>query len=154
MKQATLVLVAMLLAAAGLWGCDTDQGAGPGPLPENSFLRQVDHGCLGTDGDDPLPVQYYCHVVDHGWQGDTLSITIAFNADCCVGFDEDVLIEGMSLHIAIRDTVPECDCHCSYRNDFLLLWHQPGEVILTFSNVNCAGATICELDTVLVVEAE
>ncbi len=154
MRHVTLLLAALLCVAAGPWGCNTDQAGGPRQTPANGFIRQVDSGCLGTDGQDPPPVQYYCHVSDHGWRADTLSISIAFNGDCCVGFDEDVLIEGMSIHIAIRDTVPECDCMCSYRNDFLLLWHQAGEVTLTFTNVSYFGETRCVLDTVLVVEGE
>ena len=154
MRTVLLFLALILLAGASPWGCGTDRDGGPRPTPEDSFLRQIDHGCQAVDEHDPPPVNYYCHVADHGWQADTLSIAIAFKADCCVGFVTDVLIEGMSIDIAVRDTVIECDCVCSYRNDFLFLWREPGEVALTFTNVSYFGQTRCVLDTMLVVGAE
>jgi hypothetical protein len=154
MKHVAFLALAVWMAAAGLPGCDTDRVDGPHPLPENSFLRQIDYGCQGTDDHDPPAVQHYCHVCDCSWSTDTLSIRVCFNADCCAAFAEEVTIKGMSIDIAVADTLDECDCVCHYENEFLLLWHEPGEVLLTFSNVNFVGATVCELDTILVVAGE
>lgn len=132
MKSSRLALLCCAIAGLILGGCADDNN--PAPVPDGlkiSFLRQVDHGCVGTrDTEYDCPGTAYLGSVES--VGDTLILTIHFEANCCPEFVENTSVTDGVLHIDVHDTLSACRCNCEFENEFSFLSKERGELAIEF----------------------
>jgi hypothetical protein len=153
--------LALLLIPAGIvnlgLGCSTtesddDGGLGPGNGdPEIAFLEHLDKGCAGEER-DPQRVDVPAFLKGYTYDEGILVLTIRFDANCCPGFCEDVVIDGNEVQIDLADTLSNCRCTCTFENDFSFACSGADELFIRFRATDEPGQSFTSgVDTLLVL---
>ena len=128
------LLAAFCWAIAGLTFAGCAGSDNPAPIPDWTRLTYLQHenrGCTGPTRDGyGCPGGAYLRSIES--VGDTLFLTIHFEANCCPGFIETTSEDGGILHIDVLDTLSACRCVCAYENRFSFLCDGGGELRVKF----------------------
>jgi hypothetical protein len=119
---------ALLIAGAGCKKKSTE------PVDTSLQLEYVgltDNGCLGHDAPARAP-DHESHLVDHTIEGDLLTLTIHYEANCCPAFVDSIRLANQTVEIFIEDTLHGCRCLCDYENDFAFNYSGSGTLHLLF----------------------
>jgi len=150
MSRRMVVLVVILGLAVLAIACESDGPSRPtGEFPY--LIAHIDRGCVpGTEAATPSLAGAY--LTAFSVDGDTLSLDVHFQANCCPGFVEDVAFEPSLISIDVGDTLYGCRCICDYDNTFRLRWPDPGPVGIHFASRRYGSpSAICSFDTLIVL---
>ncbi len=148
MRPVVLFTLGLLLVLVAV-RCESDHGARSGPTPGTGFLAVTERGCVPEFDGGPLQ-PHTAYLVDHAFDGDTLVLTIHFTANCCPDFQVMPELGPQTIDLQVDDPLHECDCYCTYQEDFSLLWSAPGELYLSFRCTE-GPAVVCSFDTLFTV---
>jgi hypothetical protein len=150
-----LLLVPVGILVLGL-GCSTSDpedegGVGPGGDLEISFLEHLDKGCAGEER-EPQRSDVPAYLTGYTYDEGLLVLTIRFDANCCPGFRESVLVDGNEVRIDVADTLSNCRCTCTFENDFSFACSGADELFIRFRATDEPGQSFtCGVDTLLVL---
>lgn len=132
MRSPRLAVFCWAIAGLTIAGCSGEDN--PSPTPEGTgitYLQHENRGCTGTTRDEyGCPGGAYLRSIES--IGDTLFLTIHFEANCCPEFVESTSADGGILHIDVKDTLSACRCICDYENVFSFLFQEGGEMRIEF----------------------
>ncbi len=150
MKRSLVSAAAILwLAVLLVLGCSPDSTAPALNAPPVSFIEHIDLGCI-ADKDEPVWESY---LVGYSVSGDTLTLTAHFWLQCMPEFDQNVVVDGANITIAVHDTAAwGADCLCNFENKFRFHWDGTRELSLSFEAYEGLSPTPrCGFDTLFVV---
>jgi hypothetical protein len=132
MKSPRLAAFCWAIAGLAFAGCAGKDN--PTPIPDGTqitFLQHENRGCTGTTREEyGCPGGAYLRSIES--IGDTLFLTIHFEANCCPEFIETTSSDDGILHIDVQDTLSACRCICDYENRFSFLYDGGGEMRIEF----------------------
>jgi hypothetical protein len=138
-----------MLATLIYLGCGSDSSSPVGGDLSVDFLSHTNLGC-STRGDSVVDCDGRAILNGFDYRGDTLTLDIHFEANCCPGLTEDVSFTGGTLDIAVVDTLYGCRCICPYDDEFTFICTGSGDLRITFvSRAEPSEYCISALDTVI-----
>ena len=147
-----LLSTALFAAILLFLGCGSDNSTGSHP-GSPVLVHQLDYGCQGHQ-DSVAFRTGSAWLNGYEFDGDTLTLDIHFEANCCPAFVESALLYEHAIAIEAADTLFGCRCMCDYDNEFLVPWSTPGQVAVSFKSTapEHDPALICSFDTLLTLE--
>lgn len=152
MTRRLVTLIVFTLALAGL---DTACNSRDPVRPEGGtpyLIEHIDRGCsLGSEVFTSVQGGE-ARLTGYSVFGDTLSLDVHFQANCCPAFVEDVVFGPGSISLDVGDTLYQCRCICSYDNTFRIHWPESGPLAFQFASRQYGSPTaICAFDTLIVI---
>jgi hypothetical protein len=149
MTRTTLSSLIALLVSLALVGCEDDGSPCPCGGLTVELLDHLNRGCARA-GDTTLQCDGRAAVNGFDYRGDTLTLDIHFEANCCPAFTEEVSLTDRTLSISVVDTLHGCRCTCPYDNLFTFLLSGGDELRILFTSSTApGGACASGLDTVI-----
>ena len=124
----SLCLLVLLLSWAGCEKKSTD------PVDTSLRLQYVglsDHGCVQLEEPAMAPSRTP-YLAYHTVEGDDLTLTIHYEANCCPAFVDSIRLMDQTVEILIEDTLQGCLCICDFENDFAFTYSGSGTLHLLF----------------------
>ncbi len=125
-------------------------------VPENDdslrFLSFTDYHCQDESEGLAKNLSSRVYIVNHFMNGDTLTLRIHYEANCCPAFVNETTVSQGNIVIAIADTLRNAKCMCDYENDYKFLYSYKGDlrVIFKWWDINHENLTTY-MDTTIVI---
>lgn len=154
MKKRVAIFIALAILVISF--CERDKSGPQGPSgPRNaelSYLSFQDHGCAAGSAKassffDPP------RLIRHGLEGDTLTLTFYYWANCCPVYEDSAAVQNDVLEIYFTELNMGCWCSCPFENDFIFRWNQGEQLHIRFiAETSCYPDGPATVDTTIVIQ--
>jgi len=142
----SIVLLCVLITLISWAGCKKKTTDPVDTSIQLEYMGLSDNGCLEV-GEPAMAPSRGPYLTDHTIEGDGLTLTIHYEANCCPAFVNSIKLRDETVEIQIDDTLHGCRCICDYENDFTFSYSGTGTLHLLFGWFNEPFS----LDTTIVV---
>jgi hypothetical protein len=141
-----------VVLALALTACDDDSTSPPQAPGSIDFVDHIDYGCVASRGGS-LECLEGASLTRIEAVGDTVTLWIHFEANCCPEFSEIVSYDPGELTITVVDTVYACRCVCPFENAFRFMPEGSGQTRILFESRAEHGDGFClsGMDTTVVL---
>lgn len=128
-KGLMIVCVIMVLASGS--GCKRENIGPADTSLQMEYMGLLENGCTGHDTQSALSDRGPC-LAGHTIDGNFLTLTIYYEANCCPAFVDSIRILDQTVEILIDDTLRGCRCICPCENDFNFIYSGSGALRILF----------------------
>lgn len=150
MNRTAVVAILSLLVSLVSLGCDEDNS---NPVTHGLSVQFLDHtnkGCSASRDSSKYDCFGAAFLNSLEVAGDTLTLDIHFEANCCPGFNEDVSFDNSTVEIVVVDTLYGCRCICPFDNEFSFLFTGSGDLQIDFRSAALPDSfCVSSFDTVI-----
>jgi hypothetical protein len=131
MSRFAEIVIVLVFAALICSGCGDDSN----PVNDDlslAFLGHDNAGCSGTRDSSRYGCMGTAFLKGVEVEGDTLTLDIHFEANCCPEFYENVSFRDGRLELVVVDSAYGCRCICPFENQFSFLFGGHGDLEIDF----------------------
>lgn len=149
MKQKYLALIFSVILFL-IIGCDSTEPPSNDSFLQTKYLGYTNSGCIQSKFTGTR--QNCAYLTNYTYINDTLKLKIHFEANCCPGFKDSIVISHNILSITLNDTLYGCKCMCPFENEFAFLYRDKNDVTIRFISTAVPHSTfICAMDTTIIL---
>ncbi|NQT25141.1 hypothetical protein HQ585_07295 [candidate division KSB1 bacterium] len=131
----SIVLLCVLITLISWAGCKKKTTDPVDTSLHLIYLEHLNNGCLELEEPAMAPSRDP-YLVGHTIEGNDLTLTIHYEANCCPAFVDSIRLMDQTVEILIDDTLQGCRCICDYENDFAFNYSGSGALHLLFGWFN------------------